>query len=249
MVLDYIATILQSCKTSVPLCPPGTLFNEQWLLRVALDWLAAHPDTAHPLHVPPDERWFADARLRTVFRKRHPDDQLAEKRVRVDGLIGDFEVEVDGKRVRVTLHQDARTLVVILARLFRPLDSGIKAARYFDEAARTVAAMAETLQCANCYPVDMDRLGFYVLAPETQIASNVFADQINREALRQKTRQRVAAYGKTHKQWYSEWFRPTLEQIAIDTLSWESLLQTIQDQDAATGQVFARFYQQCLEFN
>ncbi len=249
MVLDYIAAILHSCRTSTPLCPPDVLFNEQWLLRVTLDWLASHPGTAHPLTVPPNARWFTDARLRTVFQKRHPDDQLAEKRVRVDGVIGDFDIRVDGKSVSVVLHPDARVLVVIVARLFRPLGGGIKAARYFDEAARTVAAVTETLRRANCYPVDMDQLGFYVLAPEAQIASHAYAEQINREAIRQKARQRVAAYGKTHKEWYSEWFRPTLEQITIDTLSWEALLHTIQQRDPAAGQVFDRFYQQCLQFN
>ena len=249
-MLDRIAAVLQSCTTSTPHCPPQTLYNARWLLWSLLDWFATHPIPAeHPLAVPPDGSWYTDVRLRTPFRKRHQGDQLAGKRLRVDGVIGHFEVTQDNKRPQLVLRHDAQCFTVLAARLFKSLGGGTRATPYFDEAARTVTAIAETLRAADRYPVDMQRLGLYVLAPQSQIALHTFAEHVNREAIRQKTKQRVDAYGKPAKAWYKEWFQPTLEQITIETLSWEALLATIAEHDPAASSEFARFYQQCLEFN
>ena len=50
--------------------------------------------------------------------------------------------------------------------MFSELSAGVTNAPYFNQAARTVACMAEVLQRANTSPKSFDNIAFYVLAPE-----------------------------------------------------------------------------------
>lgn len=250
MLVEKIGQLYHACSTDVPLFPPTELYNETWMLRLVLDWFATHDTSDHALSFANAARWFSEASLPTAFTKRHQGDQLAEKRTRADGVIGHFDIGIKGTKTGLGLRPDAQHFVVLEAKMFSPLASGVKRARYFDQASRTVACMAETLKRANRYPVDMAQIGFYVLAPRIQIERGTFAEHLSRESLRQKIKQRVKAYDdKKKKQWYSEWADPTIEQITLDTLSWETLIDTISARDANTGPVFAEFYERCIQFN
>ena len=109
--------------------------------------------------------------------------------------------------------------------------------------------IAETLRRANRYPLDMAHLGYYILAPQTQIAKGRFAEALNREALRQKVKQRIDEYGKGKKQWYKEWFEPTMEQLVIRAISWEAIFDQIEVYDTAAGQALKAFFNRCVTFN
>jgi hypothetical protein len=219
------------------------------VLRLVLDWFATHTMPDHALRFPEGARWFAEAQLPTAFSTRHQGDQLAEKGTLVGGVIGHVETSIKGKRARLTLRPDAQHFVVVETKMFSPLSSGIKNARYFDQAARTVACMAETLKRANRYPVDMAHVGFYVLAPQIQIERGLFAEHLSRESIRQRVDQRIRAYDdKKKKRWYSEWVEPTIEQLAIDVLSWEVIMNQIREHDAA-GSTFEAFYERCVAYN
>jgi hypothetical protein len=242
-VLDRIMALLQSCSTDSPLLPPATLYNANWLLRLVIDWFVQHPLPDHALRVSPDACWYAGPRLPTVFEKRHQGDSLAEKRPRVDGAIGHFDVQND----HLALHRDARHFVTLLAALADPLPPGIDKARYFDRAASCVAGMAEALHLANRYPPDVAYLGFYVVAPHTQILHGVFAEPLSRESLRQKGKQRVEAYGaKRKQQWYHEWLVPAVQHVELAALSWESLIDTIRQHDPLSAAALDQFYARCL---
>ena len=52
-------------------------------------------------------------------------------------------------------------------KMFSKLSSGTKNAPGYDQAARTVACVAEILRCAGIIPQQMVRLGFFVAAPTT----------------------------------------------------------------------------------
>lgn len=249
MVLDHISALLHSCTTQHPLFPRSELFSEQWLLRLVLDWCAAQPDFQHPLSFPPHTRWFSRARLPTAFLKRYKGDRLAEAHTYADGVIGHFDIGTGTHTSELVLHRDAAHFVVLEAALFTPLKAGMDNARYYDQAACTVGCMVEALRRVDRYPVDMTTLAYYVLAPQAQIVAGTFAETLNREAIRQKGERRTQDYGKEKSAWYAEWFVPTVDQIAIETLAWESIIDTIQCHDSTFGHLLAHFYHQCLEFN
>ncbi len=247
-MLDRVVALLQSCSTDSPLLPPATLYNANWLLRLVIDWYVTHPVPGHPLRVSTGARWYAGPRLPTVFDKRHQGDLLAEKRPRVDGAVGHFDVKTSDGKDHLSLHKDAHHFVTLVATLAEPLPPGIEQARYFDRAASCIAGMAEALRHANRYPPDVAYLGFYVVAPHTQILHGVFAEPLSRESLRQKGKQRVEAYGaKRKQQWYDEWLVPAIQHVELAALSWESLIDTIRQHDPPAAAALEQFYMRCLE--
>ncbi len=59
--------------------------------------------------------------------------------------------------------------VVLEAKMFGNLSAGVKNASYFNQAARNVACIAELLKRPGRPVTEFKALGFYVLAPASQI--------------------------------------------------------------------------------
>ena len=248
MILERICAMLQSCTTDLSLFPPTELYNEGWLLRLVLDWFSTHSISRHPLDFFGDARWFSEAWLPSAFLRRQAGDPLAEAWTRADGVVGHFLIGSKGK-ADLSLLPTATQFVVLEAKLYSRLASGVTNATYFDQAARTAACMAEVLGRANRSPSQVPRLGFYVLAPDSQIRKGVFVEAMNRSSIQQKVEKRVQEYGEASEQWHSEWFQPTLKQIEIEVISWEELIAVVGEQESATAYTLGEFYQKCLEFN
>jgi hypothetical protein len=240
--------MMQSCATKSPVFSPTTIYNEVWLLRLVLDWFSTHPIEGHPLSVTENGRWFSEALLPTTFTGSGKEARLAETSTHADAVVGHFDVDTRGK-ADLSLRADAKHLVVIDAKIFAGLSPGVSNAKYFDQAARTVACIAEILRCANRPPSDLSRLCFYVVAPQVQIARNVFEKAMSRSSISRKVKKRVSEYGGKKDKWYNDWFQPTLQQIEVGTLSWEELIRTIGEQDASSAASIQWFYLQCIGFS
>lgn len=247
MVMKRIHAMLQSCATDSPLFPPTVFYNENWLLRLILDWFSTHPVPNHPLAFPEKAQWFAEALLPSAFLARHARDPLAESWTHADGVVGNFTIGRAGK-ADLLLQPHAKHFVVFEAKLLSRLSPGVKHARYFDQAARTVACIAEILRHADRHPSNLPQLGFYILAPWPQIAEGVFAKKMSPSSIRQKVERRVREYGGTKDEWYVDWFEPTLQHIELRTMSWEDLIETISEHDLSSAISIEEFYQRCIEF-
>jgi hypothetical protein len=248
MVTERIQAMLESCTNFLP----TILYNESWLLRLVLDWFSTHEVPDHPLIFLENARWFSEALLPTVFLQSPPGTKLAEHRSQADGVIGHFEV---GKahKADLSLMEEAKQLVVIEAKLFSPLSAKTSNINYWDQAARTVACIAETLHRAKRSPSDLSRLGFYVLAPQSEIAKAVFAEQMSRESIQQKVELRVREYvkaGDEKKQgWLNDWFQPTFKKVDIRTISWEDVITVIEEYDLPSVNSIGAFYSKCIDKN
>jgi hypothetical protein len=128
--------------------PPTLLYNEGWFLRLVLDWFSRHDVQGHPLSFGAGARWFSEALLPSAFLARHRGDRLAESWTHADGVVGHFLIGEGGKAL-LRLAPEAGQLLVLEAKLFRGLSPGVTKARYYDQAARTVACMAEVLRRAE----------------------------------------------------------------------------------------------------
>jgi len=243
-----IGAMMQSCATKSPVFPPTTIYNERWLLRLMLDWFSAHPIEGHPLNVTEKGRWFSEVLLPTTFTGSGKAARLAETSTHVDAVVGHFDVGTNGK-ADLSLQPDAKHLVVLEAKIFSGLSPGVTNAKYFDQAARTVACIAEVLRRADRPPSDLSRLCYYVLAPQVQIARNVFEKAMSRSSINRKVKKRVNEFGVKKEKWYKDWFQPTLQQIEVGTLSWEELLHTIGEHDASSAASIQWFYLQCIGFS
>lgn len=248
MGFERIRAMLESCATDLPLFPPTLLYNEGWMLRLVLDWFSTHNVPDHPLNFSENTRWFSEALLPSAFLARHKGDRLAESWTHADGVVGHFLVG-NGSKAGLSLLPGATHFVVLEAKMFSGLSPSVKNAKYFDQAARNVACIAEVFHRANLSPQIASQVGFYVVAPHSQIERGVFAEAINRGSIQRKVERRVREYAGAKEQWYSEWFQPIYQKAEVGTVSWEELIAIIGEQESASADSIEGFYRRCVEFN
>ena len=174
MIIGRIKAMLERCEAGSPAFPPTALFGEQWLLRVVVDWFDGHGGDRYPLSPCRGARWFSEAWLPSAFLPRYRGDRLGESRTHADAVIGHFRIGDPGSS-GLALAPEARQLVLLEAKLFNRLSPGIKNAPGFDQAARSVACLAEVLRRADRDPSKLDDLAFLILAPRARIDDGVFA--------------------------------------------------------------------------
>lgn len=248
MITGRIKAMLEACETGNPSFPPSVLFNEGWLLRIVLDWFASHGGDRYPLSTRPGARWFSEAWLPSAFLPRYRGDRLAEARSHADGVLGHFAIGDPGT-AGLTLLPDAGQLVVIEAKLFARLSTGVRNAPYFDQAARSVACIAEVLRRAGREADTIDDLALLILAPQARIDDGVFAWDAAPEAIRRKVRRRVEDYAGERDAWFRDWFEPTCRRVEVRCLGWEEVVDVIAFHSPEMGQVIDSFYGRCLHYN
>jgi hypothetical protein len=248
MITARIKAMLEACEAGRPPFPPNVLFNEGWLLRIVVDWFERHGGDRYPLSHASGSRWFSEAWLPSAFLPRYRGDRLAESRTHADAVIGHFTIGDPGT-AGLALAADATQFVVIEGKLFNRLSAGVKNAPYYDQAARSVACMAESLRRAGRKPGDMDELSFLVIAPQARIDDGIFAWDVSLDAIRRKVRRRVEDYAGERDAWFRDWFEPTLERVDVRCLGWEDVIDAIAFHNAESGQLIDSFYGECLRFN
>ena len=248
MITTRIKTMLEACEGGNPAFPPTVLFGEHWLLRVVIDWFEGHGGDRYPMSPSPGARWFSEAWLPSAFLARYRGDRLAESRTHADAAIGHFRIGDPGTS-GLTLTPDATQFVLLEAKLFNRLSSGVKNAPFYDQAARSVACMAEVLRRSEREPSKVEDLAFLIIAPQARIDDGVFARDTALDAIRRKARRRVEQYDGERDAWLRDWFEPTLDRVDVRCLAWEELIETIAFHDPATGQFIDAFYGKCLHFN
>ena len=249
MVTERIRAMLQACEEGHSAFPPTELFNENWLMRLVLDWFATSREEPHPMApIDPDASWYSEALLPSAFLPRYRGDRLAESRTHADGLIGHLNV---GRRAAtdLALRPDARQFVVVEAKIGGRLASGVKNAPNFDQAARTVACMAEVMRRADRSPKEMDELAFVVVAPRAKVEEGNFDEELSARSIRRKVQHRLEGYAGTLDAWFKTWFEPTLKRIDLRLFAWEDLIEDIAMDDMVSGQLIDSFYGQCLHHN
>jgi hypothetical protein len=246
MIYDSILKLLKKCDSNVSLMPPTLLYNEGWMLRLVMDWFAS-VKPPHPLTIRSDCGWYSEALLPSAFHPETKGDRRAEAWTHADGVVGHFMIG-NGAKGNLSLHDDARHFVVLEAKMFSKLSSGTKNAPYFNQAARNVACMAEAMSRAGRQAGEFAALGFYVLAPESQIMMGVFRDQLTKESIREVVKRRVSGYEGTRDDWFAGWFLPLLERIDVRAISWEELIAFLSKCEPAAKHL-DEFYQRCMRHN
>ena len=229
--------------------PPTELYNEGWLLRSTLHWFADHPEISHKLVVPEGVSWYSEALLASPFLARWRGDPLAETYTHADGVVGQYRIGFSGSG-DLALDQRSSHFVVLEAKLNSKLSSGIKNAPGYDQAARNVACMAHIIEAAACKLDELSDIGFFVVAPQSQIERGRFSKLLAKSSIRDKVSTRVAAYDdQKRRTWFEQWFEPMLECMQIATVAWEDVAATIRGVDDASGSSVEEFYSRCLHYN
>ncbi len=248
MALESIHRLIDTVESESAHFPRTLLYNEGWLLRLILDWHSRHKITDHPLLFQPGATWFSEALLPSPFRPRFRGDTRAEARTHADGIVGHISVGSSAK-ADARLLDGATQFIVAEAKIYSPLSGGTRNAPTFDQAARNVACITELLYRAKLPPSNMTSLAFFVLAPDAQINTGVFAKKLDKAAISAAVQARAKAFSSELGGWVDEWFLPTLDMIRIEALSWESLIGTTAFNDPEAFQSFQAFYKRCLMYN
>ena len=229
--------------------PATELYNEGWMLRLVLDWFSRNRHVDHDLRFGENSRWYSEALLPSAFLARYRGDKLAESWTHADGVIGHFSIGEKGT-ADLSLTENATEFVVTEAKMFSKLSDSTTNASYFNQAAWSVACMAEVAKKAGIAPTSFANVAFYVIAPEAKIEEGVFAEYMDVESMRNVVFQRVKEYDDPEKNdWFEEWFLPMSEAANIRSISWEEILTIITDQDETEGASLIDFYAKCLKFN
>lgn len=245
-MLEAISRILSRCGSRNSVLPPTEIFNEGWMLRLVLDWFDRNRGLPHPLSFATEATWYSEALLPSRFLPQTRADTRAESFTHADGVIGHFTVN-SGVRGDAVIIPNAKQFIVTEAKLGSALSAGTKNAPTYDQAARNVACIAHMLGTAGLDPSAVECLAFYVIAPEAQIRSGMFANLVTKDSIEAKVRERVGTYAGMHDDWLHAMFLPALARIELGTLSWEGILSALPETSEA--EAMRAFYAQCLNFN
>lgn len=244
-----ITNLLSKANTPDRVFPATDLYNEGWMLRLVIDWFSRNSQVDCDIQFLEGSRWFSEALLPSQFLARQRGDKLAESWTHADGVIGHFEIgkNADGD---LTLNEGAKQLVVIEAKMFSKLSPGVTNAKYFNQAARNVACMAEVTNRAGIYPASFEDIAFYVVAPQVRIDEGVFSTEMSKDSIREIVQRRVSEYEDEAKvRWFEEWFLPTLAVMELRCIAWEELLAVVSEHNEEGGMELGDFYARCMEFN
>ncbi|MGD8835373.1 MAG: hypothetical protein PVJ19_10550 [Desulfobacteraceae bacterium] len=253
-MIDQISKLLNLCDSEDRVMPPTIIYNERWMLRLILDWFSKQKFSDHPLSFAKDAKWYSEIILPTAFPPRFRSDPLSETYTHADGAIGHFTIGRYGKN-DINLSPNAKQLVIIEAKIFSKLSKGTKNFKDYDQAAKSVACIAQIIDQTNIDISDMQSIGFYVVAPATQLEKEpTFNDCLSKSSIKTKVRSRVQAYrgepAELQKfEWYENIFLPLIDKVAIDAVSWEDIIGHIQSIDNNFGHQLNDFYGKCIEFN
>jgi len=243
--------MLHKCGRQDAVLPPTHLYNESWLLALTLDWYGGGTHQAPGgLKLFPDGggTWRSEAILPSQFPPTARRDGKGEHGTHADAVIGDTELEHTDHGY-VGLKPGAAHFVVVEAKMGSPLSAGVANADYYDQAARTVACMANVVQRWERDADKLDTVGFYVLAPQEHIDRGRFASQLNPASITEKVRRRAAGYGGDATGWYHACFVPFLRTVQIGQVSWEQLIQGMGERDPQFATSMNEFYRQCMHYN
>jgi hypothetical protein len=246
--MDLLSELISSFDPEYPNFRPTELYNEGWFVKLVLHQASMIEDEEFLLGFLPRSTWFSEGLLPTAFKATFKGDPLSESRTNADGVIGHIQI---GRKAKadLELEPDATQFTVVEAKIGAPLSSGVSHAKYFDQAARNVACMAEVMARAKVDPSSLRRLEFIVLAPQYSIEKGTFAEEMKPNSIRAKVRKRVSAYDGQLDDWYTKHFEPTMDRIQLHSLSWESAIAWIGEKESRVADKLSDFYELCLEFS
>ncbi len=245
--MDLLSELISSFDPSNPHFRPTELYNESWLMKLVFHQASTIPDETFPLGFRPGSTWFSEALLPTAFKARYQSDRLSESRTNADGVIGHIRIGAKAK-ADLELIPNAAQFTVVEAKVGAPLSSGTANAKYFDQAARNVACMAEVIARAGQEPSSLDRLEFVVLAPQYSIEKGTFTDEMKRSSIEEKVRMRVDAYDGDLDGWLEQSFTPLMEVLELRALSWENAITWIREHKPSVADQLSEYYDLCLKF-
>jgi hypothetical protein len=247
-MLRRVAELLGATEPSDRRFPPTTLYNETWMLRLVIDWFDRRRPAGGLLTPAADARWYSEALLPSRFLR----GAVNEGYTNADAVIGHFDPI--GERGDIKLREHASQFVVVEAKMKSPLSSGTKHAPEFNQAARNVACMINTIDPKGDAPSTPADTRFIVLAPAAQIEKGInpmLSPNALYSAIEQRARIRSEGDREADLRWVSNAVGPRLLSGTgiASSRSWEKVIEEIAHHERETASDLHYFYGRCREYN
>ena len=170
--MRILSELISSFDARNPNFRPTEIYNESWLVKLVMLQASTISNCDFPTGFLAGSTWFSEALLPTVFKARYQGDKLSEF---VQMLMVSLVIfSLVKRKVDFELKPNSNQFARVEAKIGSPLSKGTSNASYFDQAARSVACMAEVIAQAEISPSSFSRLDFIVLAPEASIVTSFF---------------------------------------------------------------------------
>lgn len=183
---NAFALIVQMLRRSIAdnaSFPRTELFSEGWMLRLLLE-SAFSGQGGLLFPILEEARWYSEARLSSAFLARSRRDPWREGHTRADAVVGHYLFR-GGTATGLVLTPTATQFVVLEAKMASQLSPKTTTVTGFDQAARTVAAMAWTVHFSKVAVDQLRSLAYYVVAPRDQLTKPTFVQNLATAAIHQ----------------------------------------------------------------
>ena len=245
--MHLVSELISSFDPAQPNFRPTEIYNENWLVKIVMHQASSIDDTDYVLGFLPGSTWYSEGILPTAFKARFRGDPQSESRTHADCVIGHIRIGHKAK-ADLELTQGAKQFTVVEAKVGAPLSSGTSHAKYYDQAARNVACMAEVMARADVKPTSLSRLDFIVLAPLSSIDKGTFSKEMTKASIREKVKRRIESYDGQLDSWYTSHFEPALDSIGLHSLNWESAIEWISNHKPDVADQLHEYYELCLRY-
>jgi uncharacterized protein (DUF433 family) len=258
--LDIVTEILRGLKYSNRLFPATELYGEKWMLRILSSIYITQsqnygklgsnmPDILLPLDN--EVRFFSEGQMETKFTEGNLGPGKTEGRTNADGIFGHINI-TDKTVTGIKLKDDATQFVVVEAKMGSKLSKGTKKAKDWDQASRIIACIARHMEITGRSPKSFRKIGFVILAPESNISKGYFDNDLNRERLKGTIKRRCVEYNNNNAillDWFDNWVEPLMDVIRLELISWESAISIVSILDPNKYPILQQFYNLCKNYN
>ncbi|WP_165730997.1 hypothetical protein [Polaribacter sp. 20A6] len=227
-------------------------YNEGWLLKVLVYAITDFGVKNHVLYVNEKEQFFSEGLLRSPFLTNGKKKRLAESHTHADGAIGNFTI--GNAKHKGLLELTGNKLYIFEAKINSGFSTGVTNASFYNQAARYIACITETIDKAGEIEELKDlSIGFYLVVPEDQYKKKKsFAKFLNKEHIVDIVDRRVKEYKdeadyEVREEWLETKFKPVHKKIVIEPLFYEDIIKELEGYtyiDEIKG-----FYDLCLVCN
>ncbi|MDI1318091.1 hypothetical protein [Flavobacterium sp.] len=236
---------------------PTEFYNEGWLLKLVVLSVTDHAANkvelrGHPLFVDHESKFFSEGLLFSPFLAKPGKKQFAESHTHADGVIGDFSIGND--KSKGSVHLKGNKLNVFEAKINSEFSKDVTNASFYNQAARYIACITETIDKAEKLEVLNDlTIGFFLLVPKDQYkAKKSFEKFLDKKHIFETVKKRVDQYVKEddykeRKEWFDKKFSPVLEKIDIEPTFYEDIISDLKDYEFHYE--INKFYESCLQYN
>ena len=257
------------------LIPSTDIYCEGWLLRLLLALAEESQSNCFPFDYGVNTTCYSEGLLYTAFERKNSLD-LAESHTHADAVLGNIRIKKkdpktkeQGTKRGIELLPNAKQFIVLEAKIFSRLSEDVSNAPGYHQVARNVACMADMLRrlarrdklSSSEIFRTLEEVGFYVLAPEDQIAkkkhfkgTESITDLITTKEIVSRVKKRITDHpADTRPAFFDtlvkEWLEPLLNKMTCEAHSWESILDKVTEDNRAVGATVRAFYQKCLYYN